>query len=305
MGALLGAALAGGVLVIVTRLASLRSPTLRSRVDPYLPGRRLAAGVPTAQVTPFSTLESVVAPTLREFARALDGWMGSRRALVLRLERAGRTPDADAFRLQQAFGGAAAGVVAALVVVLLAITGTGPAPIPAVVLVALAVVGGVIVVEQSLDRAISRRRESMVAELPTIAELLALSVAAGEGVVGAIERVSVVGRGVLPSELARAVSEVRTGTSVGDALAGVAERTSHPAVGRFVDGVVIAVERGTPLAEVLRAQATDVRDAGRRELMETAGKREIAMMVPVVFLVMPVTVLFALFPGFFGLSLTV
>ena len=28
------------------------------------------------------------------------------------------------------------------------------------------------------------------------------------------------------------------------------------------------------------------------------------MMVPVVFLVLPVTVLFALFPGFFGLSLS-
>jgi tight adherence protein C len=67
---------------------------------------------------------------------------------------------------------------------------------------------------------------------------------------------------------------------------------------RFVDGMVIAVERGTPLAEVLRAQAQDVREDGRRAVMDAGGKKEIAMMVPVVFLVLPITVLFAVFPGF-------
>ena len=51
------------------------------------------------------------------------------------------------------------------------------------------------------------------------------------------------------------------------------------------------------LAEVLRAQAADVREAGKRRLLEAGGRKEIAMMVPVVFLVLPVTVLFALFPG--------
>ena len=63
------------------------------------------------------------------------------------------------------------------------------------------------------------------------------------------------------------------------------------------DGV-IAVERGTPLADVLRAQAQDVREEGRRNLMEKGGKKEIGMMIPVVFLVLPITVLFAVFPGF-------
>ena len=65
-----------------------------------------------------------------------------------------------------------------------------------------------------------------------------------------------------------------------------------------VDGIVVAVERGTPLADVLRSQAQDVREAGRRAVMEEGGKKEIAMMVPVVFLVLPVTVLFAVYPGF-------
>ena len=48
---------------------------------------------------------------------------------------------------------------------------------------------------------------------------------------------------------------------------------------------------------MLRAQAQDVREAGRRAVMDAGGKKEIAMMVPVVFLVLPVTVLFAIYPG--------
>jgi tight adherence protein C len=41
-----------------------------------------------------------------------------------------------------------------------------------------------------------------------------------------------------------------------------------------------AIERGMPLAEALRAQAADVREAGKRRLLEAGGRKEIAMMVP-------------------------
>ena len=68
--------------------------------------------------------------------------------------------------------------------------------------------------------------------------------------------------------------------------------------------MAVAVERGTPLADVLHAQAADVREAARRELIESAARREVLMMIPVVFLVLPVTVLFAFWPGVVGLSLS-
>ena len=64
----------------------------------------------------------------------------------------------------------------------------------------------------------------------------------------------------------------------------------------------MAIERGTPLAEVLRSQAMDVREAGKRALLEAGGRKEISMMVPVVFLILPVTVLFALYPGLLTLT---
>ena len=119
-------------------------------------------------------------------------------------------------------------------------------------------------------------------------------------------KVALLGCGNVGAQVARILIDdadalaARTGARL--ELQGIAVRTSLQPLARFVDGVAIAVERGTPLAEVLRAQAVDVREAGKRALLDAGGKKEIAMMVPVVFLVLPVTVLFALFPGFFGFS---
>jgi tight adherence protein C len=59
------------------------------------------------------------------------------------------------------------------------------------------------------------------------------------------------------------------------------------------------------MAEVLRAQAADARAAGRRSLMEAAGRKDVAMLIPVVFLILPTVVLIALFPGFQSLQLIV
>lgn len=137
----------------------------------------------------------------------------------------------------------------------------------------------------------------MLAEFPTIAEFLALAVGAGEGAVGALDRVCRLSRGDLSSELRHCLSDARAGASLPVALTGLADRTGLPSLARFVDGIVVAVERGTPLSEVLRAQAQDVREAGRRAIMETAGRKEILMMVPVVFFILPTTIVFALFPG--------
>ncbi|MHB2023499.1 MAG: type II secretion system F family protein, partial [Mycobacteriales bacterium] len=130
-----------------------------------------------------------------------------------------------------------------------------------------------------------------------------LAVSAGEGPLASLERVARLGHGELAGELRRALADVRAGASLVSALQALGRRTSLPALARFVDGLVIAVERGTPLADVVRAQAMDVRQLAKRALLESAGKREIAMLLPVVFLILPVVVIFALFPGFYTLSI--
>lgn len=124
------------------------------------------------------------------------------------------------------------------------------------------------------------------------------------GATGALDRVCRLSRGELSTELGRCLADARAGANLPTALQGLADRTGIVSLARFVDGMVVAVERGTPLAEVLRAQAQDVREAGRRAVMESGGRKEIGMMIPVVFLVLPVTVLFAVFPAFAFLKFT-
>jgi tight adherence protein C len=211
----------------------------------------------------------------------------------------------EQFRAEQVLWGLAGLLAGLFLAVLSAARGSSPRPLGFVILAAVLMVAGVLLRDRALTREVARREERIVAEFPTIAELLALAVAAGEGPVAALERVARLSRGELSGELRRALSDTRSGTSVVTALERMAARTSLPALARFVDGMAIAVERGTPLADVLRAQAADVRDAGRRSLLEAGGRKEIAMLVPVVFLVLPVTVVFALFPGFFSLRLSV
>jgi hypothetical protein len=56
-------------------------------------------------------------------------------------------------------------------------------------------------------------------------------------------------------------------------------------------------------AELLRAQAADSRAAQSRRLMESAGRKDVSMLIPVVFLILPTVVVIALFPGFRSLHL--
>ena len=98
------------------------------------------------------------------------------------------------------------------------------------------------------------------------------------------------------------LAQSRTGVPITEALDAMAQRSGLAVVARFTEGLAVAIERGTPLVDVLAAQAADVREAAKRALIETGARKEIAMMVPVVFLIMPVTLLFAFFPGVVGLN---
>jgi tight adherence protein C len=239
----------------------------------------------------------VFAPALGSAAASLERVLGGNASIRRRLERADLPMTVQEFRVEQVLWGLAGFTGAAGLSVLVAVRSPGRTA-PLLVLCAAAFVMGVLLRENRLSSQVTERERQVLAEFPTIAELLALAVGAGEGAVGALERVCRLSQGELSAELRRCLADARAGAALSIALQGLGDRTGLPSLARFVDGMVIAVERGTPLAEVLRAQAQDVRESGRRAVMEAGGKKEIAMMVPVVFLVLPVTVLFAVFPGF-------
>ncbi len=297
LGAGLALTLAVGCLLVFEGLPVNRRPGLEARLAPYLrdtarPSRLLAVRSDAAGPGWLLILE----PLIRDLGRGVERLLGGATSVRRRMQRAGLRPDVEAFRAEQVVWGVGGGALGLVAATLLWLRSGGSILTP-VFLVLCSVGVGVVVRDQMLSISATRRERQMLAEFPTIAELLALAVGAGEGATGALERVCRLSHGQLAAELRQCLADARAGANLPVALQGLADRTGLVSLARFVDGIVVAVERGTPLADVLRSQAQDVREAGRRSVMEEGGKKEIAMMVPVVFLVLPVTVLFAIYPG--------
>lgn len=297
LGAICGLLLAVGGWLVVAWFGA-RRPRLDARLAPYLraPTHRSGLLDLPAAVTPFATIERLLAPVMADAVRLVERLGTPTAALTDRLSRAGSERTVEQYRAEQVVV-ATVGTGAGLALALALMAGRGTNPLAGTLLVLVSAATGVAMHDAVLSQRVRRRAERILLELPTVAELLALAVAAGEGAGGAVERVSRVGQGELVAELARVVADTRAGAPLVVALERMADRTGVPALSRFTEAIVVAVERGTPLADVLRAQATDVREASQRELMELGGRKEVAMMVPVVFLILPVTVVFAVFPG--------
>jgi len=305
-GAVLGASGAAGVLLVVARALAIRGPQLAARVLPYVRDLAEVGPSPLARsvtVAPTSALVGVFGPFLRSAADGVETVMGGAVSVRRRLDRAGLDKSVHDFRIEQVVWGLVGFGAMAAYGLVRTLSGSGGA-ISSLVLCAVGLGAGVVARDHQLSSQVKQRERRILAEFPTIAELLSLAVAAGEGPVAALDRICRRSRGDLSVDLERVLAAVRTGEPVTLAFDALAARSGVPVVARFAQGVAVAVERGTPLADVLHAQAADVREAARRELIETAARKEVFMMVPVVFLVLPVTVLFALFPGVLGLSLT-
>ncbi|HEU4566899.1 MAG TPA: type II secretion system F family protein [Marmoricola sp.] len=303
-GALLGAIAGGGVLLVVARLRVIRRPQLAVRVLPYL--RDLVVEPARGSVETDGPLPPVVGavfgPPLRAAADGVERVLGGAASVQRRLERAALDRTVHDFRVEQVVWGLVGFALAALYGLVRGLRDPGNA-VAALVVCLVAFVFGVLARDSWLTSQVRDRERRIVAEFPAVAELLALAVAAGESPVGALDRVVRRSRGELSADLGRVLAAVRTGEPVAAAFDGLAARTGLPLVARFAAGIAVAVERGTPLADVLHAQAADVREAGRRELIEVAARKEVLMMVPIVFLVLPTTVIFAFYPGLLGLHL--
>lgn len=296
-GGLLGAIAACGLLLVATRVRAIRRAPLELRVLPYL--RDLPGARPQARTAGRSF------GLVRWGAITLGRLLGGEESLRRRLLRAGASDQVHDYRVEQMVWGLVGLVAAALVMLVRSLRGPerpGSA-IVALVICAAAFVAGVMCRDSRLTSQIAQRERRIVTEFPSVAELLALAVTAGESPVAALDRVVARSNGPLSEELGDVLADIRGGEPVTAAFDRLASRTGLPLLARFAAGLATAVDRGTPLADVLHAQAADVREAGRRELIEAGARREVFMMAPVVFLVLPVVVLFALFPGLLSLHL--
>ena len=301
---LFGLMLGVGLWSLVSMVPRLSKPRLSTRVAPYVMDVSDAARtlIDRQPANPLPVFGFVLAPLVERGGSLLTLVLGGSMTTAKRLRQAGSVLSVEEFRARQLAWGAV-GCVVALVGALVA---GKYRDIPLLLVVGVAALGAVLGVlgrEYLLQRAASARVERMASELPTVLEFLTLSLSAGEGILDAIRRVSRISRGELSAELATVVADVNTGLPFAESLTALADKLRLPAFTRCVEQVTGALDRGTPLVEVLRAQAQDSRDDAKRELLEVAGKKEVAMLVPLVFLILPTTIAFAIFPGMMVLQL--
>ncbi len=142
-------------------------------------------------------------------------------------------------------------------------------------------------------------------EFPSIVELFAVLVSAGESPSTAMQRVSAKATGQMAKKFSSALVELQNGANLTQAMETLGSQVDSATVRRFCDTLILAMERGTSLSEVLARQVEEVRAAHHASLLTAAGKAEIALMIPVIFLILPISVLFALWPSYISLGQSV
>ncbi|AOZ72328.1 hypothetical protein BK816_02615 [Boudabousia tangfeifanii] len=297
LGVLLGACLSSGILVIWSA-ARRNQPSLNTRLIPYLSDQL----VENPRLVAPSFRQKLLAPIWHFLDLLLHKLGSTNHSVKSRLSQAGWHWQLRSFRYLQV-GSAIAGLaLSSLLIFLLLVVRSVSIPITILIML-FGTFFGVIMPDQLLSARAKKRQAQINLSVPDAAELIALTVAAGEGIVSAMGRVCEMTVGPLGQELKLTVNRILAGGRIEAELRNLGSRNSAPALLRLCDSLVIALDRGTPLAQVLRSQAMDSREQARRELIEAGGRREIAMLVPVVFLILPITVLFALYPGLIALKI--
>jgi tight adherence protein C len=157
--------------------------------------------------------------------------------------------------------------------------------------------------ERKLNSAIKVHRESIEAEFPAVIELLTLALSSGETPLVAMNRIATKAEGVLAEEFSRVVSDVHSGKPFQLALDNMGRSVHSNMIRRFVDALITAMLRGAPVIDVLQRHALEARENQRNRILSAASKAEISMMIPVVFLILPISILFALWPSLANLNL--
>jgi tight adherence protein C len=148
---------------------------------------------------------------------------------------------------------------------------------------------------------VRKKRDKRVTEvqraLPSALDLITISMEAGLSFDSGLAKVVEKTKGTLSDEFGRVLTEMQMGKVRRDALRDMAKRVNTRDVTSFVASIVQADQMGMSLGPVMRAQSDDVRLRRRQRAEETAMKAPIKMLFPLMFCILPSTILVVLGPG--------
>lgn len=144
--------------------------------------------------------------------------------------------------------------------------------------------------------------ERIELELPQFLEMFHILISSGMSVLSAMKSLSEGKTKSCTREvIASVVAAVESGRSVERAMDEVIIPKGSDQLRRFSDAVIVGMERGSSMGQSLRSLISESRNQSKILLLRRAGKAEIALLVPVVFLILPISILFALWPSYTNL----
>lgn len=228
-------------------------------------------------------------------------WASDQR-VIRELRKSASEQDLVSFRFEQMIFAVGATILVTVWILLRLVSGHELNPLLGLILILASFIAGGGFRSWMLKEASRKRISNIDAQLPAVIDLLAFAVSAGEPIITAMQRVANTCTGDLPLEIKRLTSGISVGDNFLASLDRIQKELESQSVSRSFRAIVMAIERGTPIADVLRAQAMDARNLEARKLMTLAGKKETLMMFPVVFLILPMIVIVALYPGLMALQ---
>ncbi len=283
-----------GLTLLLSELRWFARRPLAERIGPYVPG-----GMGLRARTGLLSVESfreAVGPLARSLGSQFSRLFGVSEDLDRRLRRVHADLDVTEFRVRQ-IGWALAG----LGIGALATVAARPPPAIAVLLTLGGMLLAFLLLEQQVTAASDRWKRSVHLELPIVAEQIAMLLAAGYSLVGAIDRVARRGRGAVATDLKLVLARLRQGVDETTALREWAELADVDAVDRFV--AVLALNReASDLGRLIAGEARGMRRDVQRELIETLERRGQQVWIPVTVATLAPGVVFIGVPFYSALS---
>lgn len=133
--------------------------------------------------------------------------------------------------------------------------------------------------------------------------LLGVALDSGLSLVGSIHETFSRGQGSVTLKFQRLLASLELGGNLYDELASIRDQSGAGALSDLVIKLQVSLQFGSPLSEQLMAFSNSLRHHIAQVQLTQATKKENLMLMPLVFLILPVTVLFAVFPAIQYLNL--
>ena len=134
-------------------------------------------------------------------------------------------------------------------------------------------------------------------QVAQLSSLLAVALDSGLSLVAALEFTFGRASGGVAARFQRVLASLDLGGNLHDELQKLRSKTSGSAVNDLAIKLQVSMQFGSPLAEQLTAFSQALRSRIDQQQFTQAAKKENLMLLPLVFLILPVTVIFAIFPA--------